>query len=432
MMLVVKNWLDLTDIEQKKCIARAKSSESITPIVQNIIDRVKQGGDKALLEMTETFDKVSLESLEIICNHFDSRAIQSDAKKAIQQAITHLTQYHQALLPENMRVRICPGVDILNAYYPIQRVGLYVPGGNHTPLVSSLLMTAIPAKLAGCPIKVLCTPPDAKGQINPLLVYAAQLCGIQSIYTVGGAQAIAAMAYGTETIVKVDKLFGPGNRFVTEAKCLVASDPCGAAIDMPAGPSEVMISADDLANAAFVAADLLAQAEHGPDSQVILLCDSMQFAMKVNRELEKQYAQLNRQSIIKQSLKIGSIIVCSDLQKQQEIINDYAPEHLIINRQAGSSWVNSIYTAGTIFIGPWAAETLGDYVTGSNHVLPTNGFAKAYSGLSVTDYMRRCSVQQVSQEGIRQLGASAVALASIEGLDAHAAAVEIRLKSMER
>lgn len=431
-MLVIKKWLEMTGIEQKQCLSRTKSLEPITPIVQNIIDRVKQDGDKALFELTQSFDKTSLKTIAVPCVTVDPDTINNETKEAIHLAINNLTKYHQALLPENMRVKINAGVEILNTYQPIQRVGLYVPGGNNTPLISSLLMTAIPAQVVGCPIRVLCTPPDAKGQTNPLLLYAAQLCGIESIYSIGGAQAIAAMAYGTETVIKVDKIFGPGNRFVTEAKCLVANDPFGAAIDMPAGPSEVMISADDGANPAFVAADLLAQAEHGPDSQVILLCDSTQFAMKVNLALATQFAQLNRQAIIKQSLTNSAIIVCADQQKQQQIINDYAPEHLILNRQDGELWVDFIYTAGTIFLGPWAAETLGDYVTGSNHVLPTNGFARAYSGLSVTDYLRRCSIQHVSQEGMNQLGASAVALANIEGLDAHAAAVQIRLNSMER
>lgn len=334
-------------------------------------------------------------------------------------------------MPENKNIPTAPGVNILSTYRPIQRVGLYVPGGNNTPLISSLLMQAVPAFVAGCPVKVFCTPPDASGSINEHLLVAAKLCGIETIYALGGAQAIAAMAYGTETVTKVNKIFGPGNSYVTEAKTIVASDPCGAAIDMPAGPSEVMVLADSQANPAFLAADLLAQAEHGVDSQVLLICDSLNIAEQVNQQLQTQFKTLSRAHIIKKSLANSLIIVCSDKKEQLNIINSYAPEHLIINRDDAESWVDEISSVGTLFLGSWAAETLGDYVTGSNHVLPTNGFAKNHSGLSTLDFLTHFNVQTISKEGIENLGPSAIALAQIEGLDAHAQAVQIRLDSLE-
>ena len=263
------------------------------------------------------------------------------------------------------------------------------------------------------------------------MLVAARLSGIETIYPLGGAQAIAAMAYGTKSITKVDKIFGPGNSFVTEAKTQISSDPEGAAIDMPAGPSEVMIVADDWANPAFIAADLLAQAEHGSDSQVLLICDSVACAEQVNQQLILQLNQLSRQALIKQSLANSMIIICSDFAEQINIINSYAPEHLIINRVNTALWVDKIYAVGTVFLGPWAAETMGDYVTGSNHVLPTNGFARNHNGLSTSDFLTRFSVQSISQEGLLNLGPAAVTLAQIEGLDAHANAVQIRLNSLE-
>ncbi|KTC88819.1 histidinol dehydrogenase [Fluoribacter dumoffii] len=430
-MLSIKNWQSLSEAEKKQTLTRPLQISSVKNKVQEIINQVRTYGDHALFSFTKQFDGAALDSLQIPRQKIENACINKKSLNAILDAIKTITLYHQSRLPEIRKTSTAPGVNIYTAYRPIQRVGLYVPGGNQTPLVSSLLMQAIPALVAGCPVKILCTPPDASGSINEHLLVAARLCGINTIYTLGGAQAIAAMAYGTQTVTKVDKIFGPGNSYVTEAKTLVAIDPQGAAIDMPAGPSEVMIIANDQTNPAFVAADLLAQAEHGVDSQVMLICDTPQFAEQVNQQLQVQFNTLSRKQIITQSLANSLIIVCAEKAEQLSIINSYAPEHLIINREDAESWVEEIRSAGTLFLGPWAAETLGDYVTGSNHVLPTNGFAKNHNGLSTEDFLTCFNVQSINREGIINLGSSAIALAQIEGLDAHAQAVEIRLNALE-
>jgi len=430
MMLAIKNWQSMSLNDKKQCLTRPMQTSSMQDSVLETIKQIQTYKDKALFELTKKYDGITLEILQVPKALIQNATISNEAFSALKQAINTITSYHQALLPESNIINTANGITIQNTYRPIQRVGLYVPGGNNTPLISSILMQAIPARVAGCPVKVLCTPPDAKGKINDHLLVAARLCDIDTIYTVGGAQAIAAMAYGTESITKVDKIFGPGNSYVTEAKKMVAGDPAGAAIDMPAGPSELMIIADDKANPAFIAADLLAQAEHGIDSQVILICDNPDFSEKVNQQLELQLATLSRKHIIRQSLANSMIILCNDKVEQYKIINAYAPEHLIINCRNPETWVDKIDAAGTVFLGSWAAETLGDYVTGSNHVLPTNGFARNHSGLSTLDFLTRFSVQSISQEGIKNLGPAAVTLAQIEGLDAHANAVLIRLKEV--
>lgn len=430
-MLAIKNWSSLSAEEKKQCLARAPQVCSNKDKVLDIINQVRSFGDKALLELTQALDRVTLSSIQMPLQKIQEAQIDAKALSAIEQAIETITLYHQALIPEPNSITTAPGIRIEAAYRPIQKVGLYVPGGNKTPLISSLLMQAIPAAVAGCPIKVLCTPPDAEGQIDPHLLVAARLCGIETIYTLGGAQAIAALAYGTETVIQVDKIFGPGNSFVTQAKTLVASDPEGAAIDMPAGPSEVMVLAEDCSNASFVAADLLAQAEHGSDSQVFLICQSLDFSQKVHSELNRQFLNLSRQNLIRRSLAHSKIIVCPDEQEQIQIINSYAPEHLIVHKETTADWMDSIRAVGTVFLGPWAAETMGDYVTGSNHVLPTNGFAKNHSGLGTLDFLTRFTVQSITEEGILNLGPAALTLAELEGLDAHAQAVQIRLNMLE-
>lgn len=430
-MLTIKNWQELSLQEQQQCLIRPVQNAPIKNTVLDIIKQVQTNGDKALFELSQKLDGAKLSSLQITSEQINSAKITQDALTAINQAIETITNYHQSLLPESKTITTATGINIDTVFRPIQKVGLYVPAGNKTPLVSSVLMQAIPARIAGCPIKVLCTPADASGEINSHLLVAARLCGIETIYALGGAQAIAAMAYGTESVTKVDKLFGPGNSYVTTAKTLVASDPQGAAIDMPAGPSEVMVVADKQANPAFVAADLLAQAEHGVDSQVYLLCDDQYFALKVNQALEQQVRDLSRANIIRQALANSLIILCPDLEDQVKIINTYAPEHLIINRTDANNWVAKINAAGTVFLGPWAAETMGDYISGSNHVLPTNGFARNHNGLSTIDFLTRFTIQTIAQEGIKNLGSAAVTLAKMEGLDAHANAVQIRLNSLE-
>jgi histidinol dehydrogenase len=308
--------------------------------------------------------------------------------------------------------------------------GIYVPGGT-APLISTVLMLGVPAQMAECPLRILSTPPNQDGSISPSILFAAKLCGIQNVFKVGGAQAIAAMAYGTQTIPKVDKIFGPGNSWVTQAKMQVSQDAFGSAIDMPAGPSEVMIIADDESNCDYVAADLLSQAEHGPDSQVLLITLSESFAIKTRQALIRQLAMLPRMQIAKQALENSSMIIVSTLEEAIEISNAYAPEHLILQIRNAKKYIPIIKNAGSVFIGPWTPETLGDYVTGANHVLPTNGYARSYSGLSVLDFMKFISFQTVTQQGLANIGPYAEKLAALEGLSAHKNAVSLRLKENE-
>jgi len=454
-MLTCIDWSEMTATERQNRLTRPMQKRSAQNEVQAIIAAVREGGDEALRQFSREFDGVDIDSPALpakslvrtrrlgpgpTTNFRDETmlgqgptyasspgSIELAELSALKTAIRNIRAYHEATLPPAVQVDIAPGLRIERLYRPIDRVGLYVPGGNNTPLISSLLMQAIPALVAGCPLRIVCTPPNARGEIDPRLLAAARLCGIEQIFRVGGAQAIAAMAYGTESIPRVDKIFGPGNAYVTEAKNQVALDANGAAIDMPAGPSEVMILADDQANPAYVAADLLAQAEHGPDSQVLLICDSVGFANAVNQALVAQFQTLSRQAIIQQSLAGSCIIICPDRPAVLAIVNEYAPEHLIINRLDNQGWVKDIRNAGTIFLGPWAAETMGDYISGSNHVLPTNGFARSHSGLSTLDFLKAISVQSIDRVGVKQLGEAACILARMEGLDAHANAVQQRL-----
>jgi len=430
-MLRCIDWQTLTPDEQLNLLARPLQKNRLQAQVAEIIASVREAGDSALQRFSLAFDNVELDGIGVSEEALQTARIDNNALEAIETAISTITTYHQSCKPQPMTVKTAKGVTIERLYRPIKRVGLYVPGGNNTPLISSLLMQAIPAKIAGCEHIVLCTPANPQGEINPHLLVAAQLCGINTLYRIGGAQAIAAMAYGTESVIKADKLFGPGNAYVTEAKTQVAADPFAAAIDMPAGPSEVMVVADNKANPEFVAADLLAQAEHGTDSQVFLLCDDLFFAQSVQQAVNKQGQQLTRQSIINQSLKHSAIILCASKKDQLAIINHYAPEHLILNCEQAHDWVDEVESAGTIFVGAWAAESLGDYVTGSNHVLPTNGYARNHSGLSTTDFMKAITVQSVDETGMLSLGKAAMTLAQLEGLDAHAQAIKVRLTVLE-
>jgi histidinol dehydrogenase len=429
-MLSILSWSSLSANEQKQRLKRATQKNTSKEIVTRIITNVKERGDKALMQYSREFDGVDLSELRISKKCVAQTEISKTAFSAIKSAIATITTFHKAVMPQTIRIDTAIGVSVERLYRPVDKVGLYIPGGNNTPLISSLLMQAIPALVAGCPTRVLCTPPDSRGEIDPHLLVAARLCQIETIYPIGGAQAIAAMAYGTESVIKVDKIFGPGNAYVTEAKVQVSIDPEGAAIDMPAGPSEVLIIADKHANPNYIAADLLAQAEHGIDSQVILLCETKAFADLVNNAIAEQIQQLKRAAIISQSLQHSSILVCSSRAEMVTIVNRYAPERLIINCVDATDWVDDIGNAGTIFLGPYAAETMGDYVTGSNHVLPTNGYARTHSGLSTNDFLKAVSVQSVTKDGIKTLGRAAYTLAMMEGLDAHANAVKLRLHSL--
>ncbi|MDA7742317.1 histidinol dehydrogenase [Francisellaceae bacterium] len=429
----ILRWNLLLDVEQEEVLKRPMLSnqQQLRVDVSEILQEVKQKGDQALYGYTEKLEGASLSRLMVSDAEFlnAEKSISQEKLQLLKSVIARIRNYHQAFLPSEQLVDTQDGVQCRRLYRPIQRVGLYVPGGS-APLISTLMMLGVPAQLAKCPVSVICTPVNQEGKIHPLLLVAAKLCGIGQVYKLGGAQAIAAMAYGTESIPKVDKIYGPGNSWVTEAKIQVSEDAMGAAIDMPAGPSEVMVIADKMANPIFVAADLLAQAEHGPDSQVILITESKILAEQVILELENQKVKLSRQSILQQSLQYARIIVVDDIKTAIDINNDYAPEHLILQIEKAETYLPLIQRGSAVFMGAWTPEALGDYVTGSNHVLPTYGHARSFSGLSVTDFMVAISVQEANKQGIQAIGGLAVALAEIEGLDAHKEAVKVRLDAL--
>ncbi len=428
-------WNNLSATEQQLQLARPASSQlySIQEKTQKIIDRVKAEGDSALIALTATHDQVALAQLAITASEFTTakNQISSKAQAALKSAFQQITTYHQAQQPGIHKIETAPGIYCERLPRAIDRVGLYVPGGS-APLISTLLMLAIPAQLAGCPLRILCTPPNKAGTIDPHLLAAAELCDIQQIYKVGGAQAIAAMAYGTQSIPKVDKIFGPGNAWVTAAKMLVSQDANGASIDMPAGPSELLVIADSHANPEFVAADLLSQAEHGPDSQVLLLTPSAELAAQVNNELRQQLPHLLRCAIAEQALEHGRIIIVPTLDQAFIISNTYAPEHLSLQVANPENYLPHISNVGAVFMGTWSAEAMGDYITGSNHVLPTSGFARACSGLSLVDFMKFISVQKVTESALHKLGPFVEHLAELEGLGAHKNAVSIRLAAIDQ
>jgi histidinol dehydrogenase len=432
-MMKIYFWENLNKIEQQKILERPELSvnETIKKTTKEIIEQIRLNGDNELIALTKKYDGAQLKNLQVSADEFDAAEtlINVDARQAIDFAKTQIESYHQSQLPKIQKININEGVSCERQPRPIERVGLYIPGGS-APLVSTVLMLAIPAKIANCPLRVLCTPPNQQSKIDPHLLVAAKLCGIQYVYKVGGAQAIAAMAYGTESIPKVDKIFGPGNAWVTQAKMMVAQDPAGASIDMPAGPSELMVIADDNANHEYVAADLLSQAEHGANSQVMLITFSEQFATKVKNSVQLQLEVLPRKEIAKKSLMQSRIIVVNSIEQAISISNNYAPEHLILQIALPQNYVSYIKNAGAVFLGPWSPETIGDYVSGSNHVLPTYGYARSVSGLSVTDFMKFISFQMVTKNGLKEIGGFAERLAELEGLHAHKNAVTLRLAGM--
>jgi histidinol dehydrogenase len=423
-------WNTLNTTEQKGALLRpVVDTKAFNRQVAALIQQVQKEGDIALFALTAKHDHASLLRLAVSEEEIDAakKKVSAVDFAAIQFAYERIQTYHRLQIPVAHVIETIPGVRCTRQPRPIQRVGLYVPAGS-APLVSSVLMQGVPAQLAACPVRILATPPHPTGEIDPRLLVAADLCGIRHIFKVGGAHAIAAMAYGTESILKVDKIFGPGNAWVTQAKLQVSQDPSGAAIDMPAGPSEVMVIADDAADPAFVAADLLSQAEHGPDSQVMLVTLSRDFAQQVEYALQAQLERLTRRAIAEQSLQHARCIIVEDMQKAISVSNAYAPEHLILQVEEAARYVSAIQNAGAVFVGKWTPETVGDYVTGSNHVLPTAGYARTWSGLSVLDCMKWISVQEVTQAGLQKIGPYAETLATIEGLDAHKNAVSLRLK----
>ena len=427
-------WNDLSSEIRKAVLARPEpdGDASLAASVAGIIDRVRRGGDAALLALTEELDGVALPSLEVTDAEFDEAAerLSEEQRRAIRLAADNIEAFHEAQLPRQLVVETAPGVRCERLSRPIERVGLYVPAGS-APLPSTALMLGVPARLARCPTRIMCSPVQADGRVDAAVLHAARVSGIPRVFRLGGAQAIAAMAYGTETIPKVDKVFGPGNAWVTEAKSQVDRDPHGAARDYPAGPSEVLVIADEQARADFVAADLLSQAEHGGDSQVLLLTTSELQADAVSEQITIQKKKLSRLAIVDEALGHSSIIVVDDLDTALAISNRYAPEHLILQVTDPRRWLSEVRAAGSVFLGAWAPESVGDYCSGTNHVLPTAGYAHRYSSLGVTDFLRSMTVQELTRSGLQGIGPIAETLAMLEGLDAHAEAVRARLAAID-
>jgi histidinol dehydrogenase len=397
--------------------------------VKAILLKVKTEGDKAIREYSKQFDRVDITDLKVTQQELEEAAelIPEKLRKAITTAKQNIEKFHRAQISETGVIETMPGVKCWRKNVPVDKVGLYIPGGS-APLFSTVLMLSIPAKIAGCRRVIICTPPDASGKINPLVLYAASLTGITEIYKAGGAQAIAAMAYGTEMIPRVDKIFGPGNQYVTKAKETVQSE--GVTIDMPAGPSEVLVIADKSADAAFVASDLLSQAEHGPDSQVVFLTNDRELMANVKDEINSQLQQLPRKSIAGHSLLNSLAILLTDMDECLEFSNKYAPEHLIINTKDAGALAEKVINAGSVFIGRYSCESAGDYASGPNHTLPTNGFAKTFSGVSVDSFVKKVTFQELSGDGLAGIGPAVEAMAEAENLAGHKNAVSIRLKSI--
>ncbi len=400
--------------------------ESLESIVQAVLDEVQQKGDEALLAYTERFDGVRLSSLQVSPAELKEAEglLSASLKAAIQTAKANIERFHSWQAEPVQEVETMPGVKCWRKSVPIEKVGLYIPGGT-APLFSTVLMLGVPARLAGCREIVLCTPPRKDGSVHPAILYTASLVGVTRIFKVGGAQAVAALAYGTETVPAVYKIFGPGNQFVTAAKQLVSRR--GVAIDMPAGPSEVLVCADDTAEPAFVAADLLSQAEHGEDSQVVLVAYSEAFARKVQDAVNGQLALLPRRAIAAKALENSSAIIVRSREEALELINTYAPEHLILSVEDAEKMGEKVINAGSIFLGNYTPESVGDYASGTNHTLPTNGYARMYSGVSLDSFIKKITFQRLTREGLQALGPAVEEMAEAEELMAHRQAVAIRL-----
>ena len=430
----ILDWNKLGESERRAALARPAqdSRDDVTSVAVEVIASVRQRGDAALRSYTKRFDGVDVETLRVSPSEFAEarQSLSSVQIAAIETAIDNVHRFHSAQLPQPMTLETMPGVRCERIIRAISAVGLYVPAGS-APLPSAVVMLAVPARIAGCPQRVLCTPPDREGRANAAVLVAAELCGIDTVFKVGGAQAIAALAYGTASIPKVDKIFGPGNAWVTAAKQLVANDPAGAAFDLPAGPSEVMVIADDSARAEFVAADLLAQAEHDGQAQAILVTSSRALAEAVVESVATQLEGLSRRKILDKSLAASRCIVVADIEAAISVADEYAPEHLILQVREPRRWLPEIRNAGSLFLGEWSPEPMGDYCSGTNHVLPTYGYARAYSGLSVLDFVKGMTVQELTPAGLQALGPVAVTLAQLEGLDAHANAVTRRLAVLQ-
>ncbi|NIY83818.1 histidinol dehydrogenase [Vibrio hepatarius] len=422
-------WQSLSESQQDSILERPAIAEgaNITAAVAEVIAKVRNDGDAALLELTEKFDRVRPDSIRVSSQEIDaaSARLSQEMKQALEQAYSNIAKFHKAQKPQPLKVETQPGVVCEQVTRAIQKVGLYIPGGS-APLPSTVLMLGVPAKIAGCRKVVLCSPPPIADEI----LYVAKLCDIDEVYNVGGGQAVAAMAYGTETVSKVDKIFGPGNAYVTEAKRLVSNDFRGAAIDMPAGPSEVLVIADETADPDFIAADLLSQAEHGPDSQVVLVTPSPVIADQVTDAVQRQLKELSRAEIAEKALASSLIIISESITQAISISNYYGPEHLIVQTKNPRELLPLLDNAGSIFLGDWSPESAGDYASGTNHVLPTYGYTRTYSSLGLADFSKRMTVQQLSEQGLQNLAPTVVTMAEAEGLDAHKRAVTIRVEKL--
>ncbi|EJY5650091.1 histidinol dehydrogenase [Vibrio cholerae] len=424
-------WQSLSEAQQESILERPAITEgaNITAAVAQVIAKVRSEGDAALFELTETFDRVKPASLRVSREEMDAAAarLSETMKQALEQAYNNISKFHKAQKVQPIKVETMPGVVCEQVTRPINKVGLYIPGGS-APLPSTVLMLGVPAQIAGCRKVVLCSPPPIADEI----LYVAKLCNIDEVYNLGGGQAIAAMAYGTETVTKVDKIFGPGNAYVTEAKRQVSNDFRGAAIDMPAGPSEVLVIADQTADADFIAADLLSQAEHGPDSQVVLVTPSPVLADLVTDAVQKQLKVLSRASIAEKALASSLIIIAESLTQAVSISNYYGPEHLIVQTRNPRELVPLLDNAGSIFLGDWSPESVGDYASGTNHVLPTYGYTRTYSSLGLADFSKHMTVQELTADGLQLLAPTVVTMAEAEGLDAHKRAVTIRVEKLQK
>ncbi|EDK26547.1 histidinol dehydrogenase [Vibrio chagasii] len=424
-------WQSLSESQQDSVLERPAITEgaNITATVSDVIAKVRNEGDAALKELTEKFDRVTPKSIRVSSDEIEeaSARLTPEMKQALEQAYSNIAKFHEAQKPQPIKVETQPGVVCEQVTRAINTVGLYIPGGS-APLPSTVLMLGVPAQIAGCRKVVLCSPPPIADEI----LYVAKLCKIDEVYNVGGGQAVAAMAYGTESVAKVDKIFGPGNAFVTEAKRQVSNDFRGAAIDMPAGPSEVLVIADETADADFIAADLLSQAEHGPDSQVVLVTPSPLIADQVTEAVQKQLKELSRASIAQQALASSLIIIAESITQAIAISNFYGPEHLIVQTKNPRELLPLLDNAGSIFLGDWSPESAGDYASGTNHVLPTYGYTKTYSSLGLADFSKRMTVQELSADGLKGLAPTVVTMAEAEGLDAHKRAVTIRVEKLNQ
>ena len=424
-------WQSLSESQQDSVLERPAITEgaNITATVSDVIAKVRNEGDAALKELTEKFDRVTPESIRVSSTEIEEACarLTPEMKQALEQAYSNIAKFHEAQKPQPIKVETQPGIVCEQVTRAINTVGLYIPGGS-APLPSTVLMLGVPAQIAGCRKVVLCSPPPIADEI----LYVANLCKIDEVYNVGGGQAVAAMAYGTESVSKVDKIFGPGNAYVTEAKRQVSNDFRGSAIDMPAGPSEVMVIADETADADFIAADLLSQAEHGPDSQVVLVTPSPVIADQVTDAVQKQLKELSRANIAQQALASSLIIIAESITQAIAISNFYGPEHLIVQTKNPRELLPLLDNAGSIFLGDWSPESAGDYASGTNHVLPTYGYTKTYSSLGLADFSKRMTVQELTADGLKGLAPTVVTMAEAEGLDAHKRAVTIRVEKLNK